>query len=335
MARTGIGHREEASMNRYLLRALSIACALALLPAPALAQTASKRPVRILVGAAPGGPSDIQIRLLLPAMTEALGQLLIVDNRASANGVLASEIASKSAPDGHTLLVGNSGTHAVNATLYTKLAYDPIRDFTPISQFSTTGLVVAAHPRLPGKSIQDLAAHAKPNPGKLNVGIPGATGELAGDSLWAQLGIKMTNVRYKGSAPATQALISGEVDLSMITPLAARAHVQSGRLKAFGITSAERSSVLPEVPTMLEQGVKGYEFPFWNGLFAPAKTPKAIVDEVYKSVAQALNTPEVRARYAELGLTPVGSTPDEFAAVVKRDVAKFRKLIIDTGIPRL
>lgn len=322
-------------MRHPLIRAIVIVCMSALLPAEVSAQSATKRPVRILVGAAPGGPSDVQIRLLLPIMTETLGQTLIVDNRASANGVIASEIASKSAPDGHTLLVGNSGTHAVNATLYAKLPYDPIRDFAPISQFSTTGLVVAGHPRLPGKTIQDLVAHAKPIPGKLNVAIPGATGELAGDSLWIQLGIKMTNVRYKGSAPATQALVSGEVELSLLTPLAARPHVHAGRLKAFGITSADRSSVLPEVPTMLEQGVKGYEFPFWNGLFAPANTPKAIVQAAYRSVVQALRNPEVKIRYDELGLTPVGSTPEEFSAVVKRDVEKFRKLILSSGIERL
>jgi tripartite-type tricarboxylate transporter receptor subunit TctC len=317
---------------KSVIRLLVFAIALA---AFAAAAQGPKRPVRVLVGAAPGGPSDVQIRLLLPVMTEALGQVLIVDNRASANGVLASEIAAKAAPDGHTLLVGNSGTHAVNATLYTKLGYDPIRDFAPITQFSTTGLVVAAHPRLPGKTIQDLAAHAKANPGKLNAGIPGATGELAGDSLWAQLGIRITNVRYKGSAPATQALVSGEVDLSMLTPLAARPHLHSGRLKAYGITSADRSPVLPEVPTMLEQGVTGYEFPFWNGIFAPAHTPPETVNAVYRAVVQALNTPEIRNRYAELGLTPVGSTPEEFAQVVRRDVAKFRKLILETGIPRL
>jgi tripartite-type tricarboxylate transporter receptor subunit TctC len=315
-------------------RALLLGLSLFAFAAGTSAETA-KRPVRILVGSAPGGPSDVQIRLLLPVMTEVLGQVLIVDNRASANGVLASEIASKAAADGHTLLVGNSGTHAVNATLYTKLPYDPIRDFAPISQFSTTGLVVAAHPRLPGKSIQDLAAHAKAHPGKLNVGIPGATGELAGDSLWTQLGIKLTNVRYKGSAPATQALASGEVDVSLLTPLAARPHLHAGRLKAYGITSAERSSILPEIPTMLEQGVRGYEFPFWNGLFAPANTPRAIVQAAYKSVAAALENPDVRNRYEELGLTPVGNSPEEFTLVVKRDVARFRKLILETGIPRL
>ncbi len=315
-----------------ILLSLSLAC---LTMATSLAQSPAKRPVRILVGSAPAGPSDVQIRLLVPTMAEMLGQVLIVDNRASANGVLAAELAATAAPDGHTLVVGNSGTHAVNATLYTKLGYDPIRDFAPISQFSTTGLVVAGHPRLPGKSIFDLAAHAKPIPDTLNVAIPGATGELAGDALWKQLGFKATNVRYKGSAPATMALVAGEADLSLLTPLAARPHVHAGRLKAYGITSADRSPVLPEVPTMLEQGVENYEFPFWNGLFAPARTPATIVDAVYKSVVQALGTQRVRAQFDELGLTPVGSTPAEFAAVVKRDVEKFRKLILELGIARL
>lgn len=324
-------------MNRFSLvvRALvasALACALV---ATVAAQGTPKRPVRILVASAPGGPSDVQIRLLLPVMTETLGQTLIVDNCASANGVLATEMAARAAPDGHTFSVGNSGTHAVNATLYRKLAYDPVRDFTPVSQFSTTGLVVAAHPRVPGKTIMDLAAYAKPHPGKLNVAIPGATNELAGDALWAQLGFKATNVRYKDSAPATQALVAGEVELSLLKPLAAQPHVHAGRLKAFGITSADRSSVLPEVPTMLEQGVTGYEFPFWNGLFAPAGTPKEIVNAAYKSVVRALNAPEIKIRHDELGLTPVGNTPEEFAAVVKRDVEKFRKLIVATGIERL
>ena len=300
-----------------------------------LAQTPSKRPVRILVGSAPAGPSDVQIRLLLPIMAEVLGEGLIVDNRTGANGMLAAEIAAKAAPDGKTLLVGNSSTHAVNATLYTRPGYDPIRDFAPISQFSTTGLIVAGHPRLPGRSILDLAAYAKPYPGKLNVAVPGATEELAGDALWAQLGFKAHNVRHQAAASATMALIAGEADLSMLTPLAARPHVHAGRLKAYGITSAERSWLMPEVPSIIEQGVTGYEFTYWSGLFAPAGTPKDMVNAAYKSVVQALNTPSVRSRFDELGVTPVGSSPQEFAAVVKRDVEKFRQLIIETGIARM
>ncbi len=317
------------------LQVLAASVILALASNSTFAQGSGKRPVRVLVGSPPGGPSDIQIRLLLPKLTEALGQTLIVDNRASNNGIMAADIAAKSPPDGHTFAVGNSGTHAVNASLYLKLPYDPVRDFTPVSQFSTTGMVVAANARLPGASIHDLVAYAKRNPGKLNVAIPGATGELAGDALWAQLKLQMTNVPYKGSAPSELALVSGEADLSLLTPLATLAHIQAGRLKAYGITSTQRSPVLPDVPTLAEQGVEGYEFAFWNGLFAPARTPDSAVRAAHRGIVRALQVPEVKERFRQLGLVIVGNSPEEFSAVVKRDVEKFRKIVIESGIPRL
>jgi tripartite-type tricarboxylate transporter receptor subunit TctC len=301
----------------------------------ALAQGTASRPIRVLVASAPGGPSDIQIRLLVPALSAAFGQTIIVDNRPSNNGVVATEIAAKSPPDGHTFTVGNSGTHAVNATLYAKLPYDPVRDFIAVTEFATTGMVVAANARLPGVSIQDLVTHAKKQPGKLNVAIPGATGELAGDALWSQLQVKMTNIHYKGSAPSELALVSGEADLSMLTPLATLTHLQSGKLKAYGITSAQRSPVLPDVPTLAEQGVQGFDIQFWNGLFAPARTPAASVRTAQRAIAQALQTAETGERFRQLGLQVVGNTPEEFAAIVKNDVEKFRKIIIESGIPRL
>lgn len=319
---------------KAISRAIAATVLLGIVATPLFAQV-GKRPVRILVASPPGGPSDVQIRLLVPRMSEFLGQTLIVDNRPSNNGVVASEIASKAIPDGHTLAVGNSGTHAVNATLYAHLPYDPVRDFAPISQFSTTGLVVAANPRLPGTSVQDLVAFAKDKPGKLNVAVAGATGELAGDALWYRLKLKMTNVRYKGSAPSELAVVSGETDLSLLTPLATLNHLQSGRLKAYGITSLKRSPVLPDVLTFAEQGVQGFEIQFWNGLFAPAGTPVSIVRAVNKAIVFALAAPEVRERFAQLGLVIVGSSPEEFSAVVKRDVAQFRKVIVDSGIERL
>ncbi len=309
--------------------------AVACLSATAFAQSSPNRPIRLVVGSAPGGPSDVQARLLVPKLTEVMGATIIVDNRASSNGILGMEIASKAPADGNTFAVGNSGTHAVNAYLYKNLPYDPVRDFTPVSQFSTTGMVVAANARLPGTSIQELAAFAKTRKGGLNIAIPGATGELAGDALWAQLGIKMTNIQYKGSAPSELAVASGEADISMLTPLATANHIQSGRLKAYGITSATRSPVLPEVPTLAEQGVTGYDFQFWNGLFAPAKTPDAAVRRMHKAVVQALQTPEVKDRFRQLGLVVVGNTPEEFRVIVNRDVEKFRRIIIDSGIPRL
>lgn len=301
----------------------------------ALAQNSSNRPVRMIVGSAPGGPSDVQIRLLVPKMTEAMGVTIIVDNRASNNGIVGMEIASKSLPDGNTFAVGNSGTHAVNAYLYKNLPYDPVRDFTPVSQFATTGMVVAANARLPGNSIQELAAHAKTRNGGLNIAIPGATGELAGDALWSALKIKMTNVQYKGSAPSELAVVSGEADISLLTPLATLKNMQSGRIKVYGITSATRSPVMPDVPTLAEQGVTGYDFQFWNGLFAPAKTPDAAVRAAYKAIVIALQSPEVAERFRQLGLVPVGNTPEEFRVIVNRDVEKFRRIIIESGIPRL
>ena len=306
-----------------------------LLALPAAAQISRDRPVRMVVGSAPGGPSDVQARLLVPKMSDVLGVTVIVDNRASNNGVVGMEIASKAPADGHNYAVGNSGTHAVNATLYKKLPYDPVRDFIPVSQFSTTGLVVAGSARLPGTTIHDLVTFAKTKPGGLNIAIPGATGELAGDALWKQLGVKMTNVQYKGSSPSELALISGEADISMLTPLAALNHLQTGRMKGYGLTGATRSPVLPELPTLIEQGVTGYDFQFWNGLFAPAKTPDAAVRAAYKAVVAALQTPEVKERFRQLGLVSVGNTPEEFRVIVDRDVEKFRRIIVDSGIPRL
>jgi tripartite-type tricarboxylate transporter receptor subunit TctC len=303
--------------------------------ASSIANAQTQRPLRVLVASTPAGPSDVQARLLQPRMSESLGQTLIIDNRPSNNGVFASELCAKANPDGYTVCVGNSGTHAVNATLYQKLPYDVLRDFAPITQFSTTGMVVAANPKLPGTALPDLVAHAKKNPGKTNIAIPGATGQLAGDALWARLGIEMNNVYYKGSAPSEMAIVAGESHISLLTPLATMNHIASGRIKPYGITSAQRHPLLPQVPTIAEQGVQGYDFQFWNGLFAPKKISDRGLRQLNKAVLHALNSAEVKERYAALGLVIVGNTPEEFSRVVRTDVEKFRKVILESGIPRL
>ena len=295
----------------------------------------SQRPVRVLVASAPAGPSDVQARLLVPKMSEALGQTLIVDNRASNNGIFATELCAKATADGYTVCVGNSGTHAVNATLYQKLPYDVLRDFAPVSQFSTTGMVVAANAKLPGATLQDLAAYAKKNPGKTNIAIPGATGQLAGDALWSRLQVEMNNVHYKGSAPSELAVLGGESHISLLTPLATMSHIGSGRIKAYGITSAQRHPLLPNVPTVAEQGVPGYDFQYWNGLFAPRKIPDRALRQFHKAVVTALQSPEVKERYSQLGLVVVANTPEEFSQVVKADIERFRKVIVESNIPRL
>src|SRR5689334_22503841 len=207
---------------------LCVTTALMLFPGVACAQNA--RPIRVLVASTPAGPSDVQARLLVPKMSEALGQTLIVDNRASNNGVFATELCAKATPDGNTICVGNSGTHAVNATLYKSLPYDVVRDFAPVTEFSTTGMVVAANPKLPGAKLQELAAYARSNPGKINIAIPGATGQLAGDALWARLQVQMNNVHYKGSASSEMAVVAGESQISLLTPLATMNHIAAGRI---------------------------------------------------------------------------------------------------------
>lgn len=307
----------------------------ALCSALAGAQGTPIRPVRVLVPAPPGGPSDTAIRLILPKLSEGLKQALVVDNRGGANGVAGTDIASKAAPDGYTLAVGNSGTHAINASLYRNLPYDPVRDFAPIVQMVTSGMVVVANPKVGAGSLADFIALARKQPGRINVGIAGATGELSGDALWAQVQIKMNNVRYKGSAPTELAILGGEVDVALLTPLAVRQHVQAGKLRAYGITSAQRSPVLPEVPTVGEQGVQGYDFQIWHGVFAPRGVPDRVINAVNREAVRALNAPEVKSRFATLGFVVIANTPQEFAAVVKSEVEKFRKVIKESGIELL
>ena len=318
-------------MSRFFSGVAAAGLALAM----GTASAQSQRPIRVLVASAPAGPSDVQARLLQTRMSEALGRTLIVDNRASNNGVYASELCARAAADGNTICVGNSGTHAVNATLYQKLPYDVIRDFAAVSEVATTGMVVAANPKLPGTTLPDLIAHAKKNPGRTNIAIAGATGQLAGDALWSRLGIEMNNVHYKGSAPSEMAVVAGESHISLLTPLATMNHIASGRIKPYGITSAQRHPLLPQVPTVAEQGVQGYDFQYWNGIFAPKKIPDRTLRELHKAVMFAIAAPEVKERFGALGLVIVGNTPEEFAGVVKADVEKFRKAIVESGIPRL
>jgi tripartite-type tricarboxylate transporter receptor subunit TctC len=299
------------------------------------AQSSGKRPIRSIVASSPGGPSDVQMRLLAPKMGEMLGQTIVVDNRPSANGVLGAQLCANAVPDGLTICVGNSGTHAINGTLYRKLPYNITRDFQPISMMGTTGLVVAVNPKIPAGSLQAFAELAKKQPGRITVGVAGATGQFAGDALWKRLGMSMINVNYKGSAPTELSLLSGEINCALLTPLASTQHLKSGRMKALGVTGFKRAALLPDLPTVAELGVKGYAFEFWNGIFAPAGTSPAIVKAIHQSMVHALNTPQVRDRLAQLGFTPGGQPPAEYTQFVKEEVEKFRKQIIASGVPLL
>ena len=307
----------------------------AMFPAVAAAQAVVSKPVLIIVPNAPGGGPDTIARLVAPRLGEALKQNVIVENRASANGIVGTEAAARAAADGSVIAMGNAGTHAINATLYTKLPYDPVRDFAAVTEVANAPLVIVAHPAVPAKNVKELIALARRQPGKLNIAVAGATGELAGNDMKARGRVDMKNIPFKGGVPATISVISGETDLTMTNLVAVAKQIEAGKLRALGVTTPERSPLLPNVPTVQESGLKGYDHQLWYGMFLPAKAPAPVVQGIYREVSRIVAMPEVRDRLVATGHTVVNSTPEQFAEKVRREVEKFRKLIVESGMPRL
>ena len=293
------------------------------------------KPLQIVSPNVPGGPNDLIARLISVRLGELLRTNVIVENRASANGVVGAEYVARAAPDGSIIGIGNSGTHAINATLYRQLPYDPVRDFAPITELAENGLVLVAHPGVPANSVTELIALAKKQHDKLNIAVAGATGEVAGNALKIQAKIGMANIPYKGGAPAVIAVISGEADMTITTYGVVIGQIKAGKLKPLAVTSAKRLSLLPDVPTVAENGLPGYEAIIWYGLFAPARTPEKIVRRLRDEVVKALNMPVIRERLLADNFDIIGSTPEEFAAMVKREVEKYRKIILESGMSRL
>src|SRR5215210_4755513 len=265
------------SVAEALWACLLCFAACAVLVVSAAAQESSKRPIRLLVPSPAGGPSDFAARLITNKLSEALGRNVIVDNRQSVNGILASEIAAKSPPDGNTLLIGNNGTLVINAGLYKKLPYDPIRDFVPITQLVSAGTALVASTKFSPQTFKEFVAAARKDPGRINIGVAGANGAVGTEVLKQAVGIKLNNIPYKGSSPTEQAIIAGEIDVALLSIPVVAPQVKAGRMKIFGVTTATRSNLLPDVPTIREQGVERYEFGNWHGLLAPAGTPEKYV----------------------------------------------------------
>ena len=307
---------------------------LALFSSMAFAQ-GSNKPMQIISPNAAGGPNDLIARMIAPKLGELLGQNVVVDDRPSANGVVGAEMVARATPDGSVIAIGNSGTHAVNATLYRQLPYDPVRDFAPITELVSNGLVIVSNPAFGANTVQELIALAKKEQGKINVAVAGATGELAGNAIKIQGKISMTNIPYKGGAPAIVAVISGESDFVITTFGSVIPHVNAGRLKALAVTSAKRLALMPNVPTVAESGLEGYEVVMWYGLFAPARTPEAVVRRLRDAVVRVLSMSEIRDRLVADAYEVIGNTPDEFAALVKLEVEKYRKIILESGMTRL
>ena len=322
---------------RWRLGALGVAVA-SMLTSPALGAAERtmeypSRPVRLIIPFAPGGGADLTARLVGPRLNERLGQPVVYDNRPAAAGIIGAEIAAKSAPDGHTLLIATS-SFAANPSIYKKLPYDILRDLTPITLAVSSPLVVIVHPSVPAKNMQDLIAYAKANPNKLNYGSSGAGGppHIAGEMLKSMAKIEMAHVIYKGIAPVLTALLGNEVQVSFGNIFVSQPHVRAGRLRALAITSAQRSQAAPDWPTVGESGLPGYETTIWFGFMAPAGTPKPVVARLNGEIVRILRLPEVSQGIVAQGGDVVASTPDEFGKRLRADIEKLAGVIKAAGI---
>jgi tripartite-type tricarboxylate transporter receptor subunit TctC len=296
----------------------------------ALAQGATP-PIRILVGASPGGSTDTLAREIAPEMGRLLGRTVVVENRAGAGGNLAADAVAKAAPDGNTLLLSFT-SHTINATLYPKLPFDPVADFTPLTMVATSPSVLVAHPSLPVKDVRELIAYARPRPGQLNfaIGGIGSSLHLAGEAFKLQAGLFIVNIPYRGTAPAVADVVAGNLPLMFANVGNVRGLIQSGKLKALGVTSARRLAQFPDAPALSEV-LPGFESSAWFGLFGPARMPAEVVKRVSDAARAAVRAETMRRRLEADAGTPVGNAPEEFAAFVRADVPRWAKLVKYSG----
>jgi tripartite-type tricarboxylate transporter receptor subunit TctC len=308
-----------------LLSALSVVIATPVQAASAY----PTRPIRIIVAYTPAGTTDILARAVGQKMTEAWGQTVIVDNRPGANGNIGTEISANATPDGYTLLMATAATHGINNTLYPALKWDAVKSFAPISLVAQVPNILVVNNALPVKSVKELIAYGNANPGKLNHGSPGlgSTGHLSAELFKSSTGLKMTHVPYKGSAPTLADLAGGQIQVVIDNIPPYLPQVQAGKIRALAITTAKRSPAAPNLQTMQEAGVAGYEAGSWFGLLAPAGVPKDIVQKLSMETRRILELPDVKERLSGQGAEPAGNTPEEFAAFIRSEQAKWRKVI--------
>ncbi len=312
-------------------RTFCLAGPVAALPAGVFAQATGAPITRILVGAPAGGTTDTMSRALAVELGRGLGRTVVVENKPGAGGNLAADAVAKAAPDGQTLLMSFT-SHAINASLYPNLPFDPLRDFTPLTMVSTTTAMLVAHPSLPANNLRELIALAKARPGRLNfaIGALGSSVHLAGEAFKMMSGTYIVNIPYKGTAPAIQDVLAGQVELMFANVGNAQAHVRAGKLKALGVTSAKRLPAFPDVPAIAEV-LPGYQSNAWFGLFAPAGLTPELLRTLADAARQAVHSPEVRKRIELEGATPVGNTPDEFARFVRDEIPRWAKVVKYAG----
>lgn len=318
-------------MKRPALLGFALTAALA--AGAAAAQQYPTKPVRFIVPQAAGGSTDILSRTVGQKLAEILGQQVVMDNRPGANGIIGTELVAKSQPDGYTLLAGGTGTIAINVSLYEKIPYDPLKNFTPVALIAYSTSVLVVHPSVPAKSIAELIAHAKARAGELRYASAGSgsSPHLSAELFKTMAGLNLVHVPYKGSTPAVTATVTGETSLMFTGIASALAHIKAGRLRALSVNGPKRSPALPDVPTATASGLRGFEVDFWIGILAPAGTPQAIVSRLNREVNRIIAQDDVKDRLVALGTDPVGGTPEDFGKIIRADIAKWAKAIKASG----
>lgn len=299
----------------------------------AIAQTYPAKPIRYVVPFAPGGTTDILGRLVSQKLSEAWGQQVIVDNRPGAGGALGAELVAKSPPDGYNLIGGTISTHAINPSVYAKLAYDPVKDFEAVTMLATQPNMLVVNPSLPARNVAELIVLLKASPAKYTYSTSGngTSAHLSGELFKSMTGTSMQHVPYKGSPQALADVIGGQVSMSFDNISTAYAQAKAGKLRALAVTTAKRSSIAPEVPTLAESGLAGYELGSWHGVFVPAGTPKDIVAKLNAEIVKAIHSADVQQKLQALGVEPVGNSAETFAAFVRAEVPKWAKVVKESG----
>ena len=309
--------------------------AASVLSLPAHAATAfPTKPIRIIVAYTPAGTTDILARAIGQKMSETWNQPVIIDNRAGAAGNIGTEVAARATPDGHTLLMGTAGTHGINVSLYRKLSWHPVNDFAPVSLSAMVPNIMVVNNALPVKNVREFVAHVKANPGKLSYGSPGngSTAHLSMELFKSMTGSTIVHIPYKGSAGVLTDVMGGQIAVTIDNMPPYSPQVKAGKIRALAVSTGKRSSAMPDLPTIAEAGVPGYEAGAWFGLLAPAGTPKPIVAQLSAESARILKLPDISKRISELGAEPVGSTPEQFAELIKTEIAKWAKVIKDANV---
>jgi len=316
-----------------LSRRAVVAALLVLSTGTAVAQAWPAKPIRIVVPFPAGGSTDIVGRLLADKLSQSLGQAVVVDNRAGAGGTSGSDVAAKSAPDGYTFLLGTSSTHAIAPALYPKLAYDPVKDFAPVSLLGTATILMVVHPSVPAKSVAEFVALAKAKPGAMMFGSTGngSVSHLTAEYFKSLAGIDMQHVPYKGDTPMTLDLVAGRLQVAFGTAVAFLPQVQAGKLNALAVTDARPSPVAPQLPTVAASGLPGFEALQWFGMLAPAGTPREIVARVNTEIGKALQQPDVQEKLKGLGMQIVGGPPEQFGSFMRAEAGKWAKIVKDSG----